>query len=70
MVREAVDQAVREADHTGVTGPALTPWLLARVAALTGGASVAANTSLIINDAMVGGQLAVELGARPRSRRR
>ena len=63
LVREVVEQAVREADHTGVTGPALTPWLLARIAALTGGASVAANTSLIVNDARIGGELAVELAA-------
>jgi pseudouridine-5'-phosphate glycosidase len=44
-----------------VAGPELTPWLLARIAALTDGASVAANTSLIVNDARVAGELAVEL---------
>jgi pseudouridine-5'-phosphate glycosidase len=61
VTREAVEQAVREADHTGVTGPALTPWLLARIAALTDGASIAANTALIVNDARVAGELAAEL---------
>ncbi len=28
VTREAVDQAIREADNTGVGGAALTPWLL------------------------------------------
>ena len=62
VTREAVDQAIREADHTGVTGAALTPWLLARVAAITDGASVKANIALIVNNAKVGGELAGALG--------
>jgi pseudouridine-5'-phosphate glycosidase len=61
---EAVERAVRDADDAGVSGPALTPWLLARIAALTNGASVRANTALIVNDARVAGRLAVELAAR------
>jgi pseudouridylate synthase len=58
VTREAVDQAIREAEHTGISGAALTPWLLARVAAITDGASVKANIALIVNNAMVGGELA------------
>ena len=42
-------------------GPALTPWLLARIAVLTDGASVRANTALIVHDAAVAGRLAVAL---------
>ena len=45
-------------------GPALTPWLLARIAELTDGASVRANTALIVNDARVAGQIAVALSSR------
>ena len=56
--REAVDRAVVEADAQGIAGPALTPWLLARVATLTEGASVRANRALIINNAAVAGQIA------------
>ena len=41
-------------------GP-LTPWLLARIAVLTDGASIRANTALIVNDARVAGELAVRL---------
>jgi pseudouridylate synthase len=58
---EAVARAVREAESAAIGGPALTPWLLARVAELTGGASVRANTALIVHDAQVAGELAVAL---------
>lgn len=61
LARDAVERAVSEAAAAGVTGPALTPWLLARVAELTAGASLRANTSLIVNDALVAGQVAVLL---------
>ena len=39
-------------------GPEITPWLLARIATLTDGASVRANTALITNNAGVAGRLA------------
>jgi pseudouridine-5'-phosphate glycosidase len=59
--RNAVERAIRDADEAGITGPDLTPWLLARIAAITGGASVRANTALIENNARVAGQLAATL---------
>ena len=59
--RAAVEQAVREADAAAIHGPATTPWLLARIAAITDGASIRANTALIINDARVAGELALAL---------
>jgi pseudouridine-5'-phosphate glycosidase len=62
--REAVARAIREAGDAGVRGPELTPWLLARIAALTDGASVRANTALIVNNAGFAGRLATELGRR------
>ncbi len=61
VARDAVEQAIAEADASAVHGPALTPWLLARVAALTEGASVRANTALIVHDARVAGQIAARL---------
>ncbi len=61
VTRDAVDQAIREADHTGIAGAALTPWVLARIASITEGASVRANVSLIVHNAQVGGELAGEL---------
>ena len=61
VARDAVERAVQEAHEAGIAGPAVTPWLLARVATLTSGASVRANTALIEHDALVAGQLAVAL---------
>jgi pseudouridine-5'-phosphate glycosidase len=61
VTRSAVDRATAEADAAAIHGPALTPWLLARIAALTDGASIRANTALIENDARVAGRLAVAL---------
>ena len=66
VARSAVERAVAEADAQGVTGPALTPWLLGRIAELTEGASVRANTALIVNDARFAGELTVRLEARAR----
>jgi pseudouridine-5'-phosphate glycosidase len=64
MARKAVAQAVRDADAAGVGGPALTPWLLARIAEITKGRSIRANTALIVNDARQAGHLAARLAAR------
>jgi pseudouridine-5'-phosphate glycosidase len=61
VARDAVERAVREAAAARIHGPATTPWLLARIAEITAGASVRANTALIVNDARVAGQLAVAL---------
>ena len=64
VARNAIERAIAEAEASAVSGPALTPWLLARVADLTEGASVRANTALIVNDARVAGLIAVNLLAR------
>jgi pseudouridine-5'-phosphate glycosidase len=61
VARDAVERAIRDADEAGIGGPALTPWLLARIATLTEGASIRANTALIVNDARVAGELAARL---------
>ena len=63
VARDAVERAIADAEAAGVHGPALTPWLLARIAELTGGASVRANTALIVNDARVAAELAAHLAA-------
>jgi pseudouridine-5'-phosphate glycosidase len=57
----AVDRAVEDADVSGIGGPDLTPWLLARVAELTAGTAVTANTALIVNNARVAGEIAGQL---------
>jgi pseudouridine-5'-phosphate glycosidase len=67
--RAAVDRAIMDAEAAGIHGPDLTPWLLARIATITEGRSVRANTALIANNARAGGQLAVALVAPSRGRR-
>ncbi len=61
VARSLAEQAAADAEAAGIHGPAATPWLLARVAELSGGASVRANTSLIVNDARQAGHLAAML---------
>jgi pseudouridine-5'-phosphate glycosidase len=67
--RAAVDQANADAQAARIHGPELTPWLLARIAVITAGRSVRANTALIVNNARVAGRLAVALVARDAERR-
>ncbi len=63
--RSAIARATADAEAAGIRGPALTPWLLERVAMLTHGASVRANTALIVNDARVAAEIAVVLSGAP-----
>ena len=60
----AIRQATSEADARGIHGKAVTPFLLQRVAELTGGATRAANIALLVNSARIGGLIARELCAR------
>ena len=59
----AIERAIADAHREDVRGPHVTPWVLARVAELTGGASLRANTALIENDARVAGRIAAMLSA-------
>ena len=56
-------RATDEAHAAGIEGQAVTPWILARVAELTGGASVRANRALIVNNAATAARLASRLVA-------
>jgi pseudouridine-5'-phosphate glycosidase len=63
VARSVVERAVADAGAARITGPAVTPWLLTRIAELTEGRSVPANTGLIVNNARVAASLAAALGA-------
>ncbi len=56
----AIDQAIAECEAKGIHGKDTTPFLLARVAELTGGDSLASNIRLVFNNAKVAAQTAVE----------
>jgi pseudouridine-5'-phosphate glycosidase len=60
----ALCQAEKEAADQAVHGAALTPFLLARLAELTAGRSLTVNRSLIVANARLAAQVAVELERR------
>ncbi|MCV2368113.1 pseudouridine-5'-phosphate glycosidase [Roseateles oligotrophus] len=65
MPREEIErithQALQEAAEQGVQGKAVTPFLLARIKALTLGRSLATNIALVKNNAKAGARLALAL---------
>jgi len=60
----AITQAVEEAEAAGVSGKALTPFLLARLVELTGGRARRANEALLLNNARVAAHIAQALATR------
>ncbi len=73
MPRERIDaitaQALAAADSQGITGKAITPFLLARIEALTEGESLATNIALVKHNAAVGTRLALALALAKRAER-
>jgi pseudouridine-5'-phosphate glycosidase len=65
---EALAKAESEATAQGIRGPALTPFLLARMAEATGGKSLQANRALVVNNARLGSQVARMLPSATRLR--
>ena len=57
-INAVIDKALKEMDERGIKGKECTPFLLAKVAELTGGDSLAANIKLVFNNAKVGTQIA------------
>ena len=57
----AIQQALHDAESQGVRGQQVTPFLLGRVAELTGGASLQANLALLRNNARLAAEIAVEM---------
>lgn len=55
------EQALAEAGAQGITGKAVTPYLLARIKALTEGRSLATNIALVKHNAQAGAKLAQAL---------
>ncbi|WP_055667364.1 pseudouridine-5'-phosphate glycosidase [Desnuesiella massiliensis] len=60
-INKAIEDAVKEADEKGIKGKESTPFLLAKVKEITGGASLEANIQLVYNNASLGADLALEL---------
>jgi pseudouridine-5'-phosphate glycosidase len=61
VVERAVADALGEAERRGISGAAVTPFLLGAIAETTGGESVDANLALLENNARVAAEIAVAL---------
>lgn len=61
LIDDIIAAAIREAEAKGVSGKAVTPFLLERINASSGGRSLRANTALIRNNAALAALIAVEL---------
>lgn len=57
-INSAIEQAIAEMDSLGIKGKECTPFLLAKIAEMTGGKSLAANIQLVFNNAVVGTEIA------------
>ena len=58
VIDAAIDRAIRECEEKGIRGKETTPFLLARVAELTGGDSLASNIQLVFNNARLAAKTA------------
>lgn len=59
-----IEEALAEMARLGISGKETTPFLLGRIAEKTGGKSLEANIQLVINNARVAAEIAVELARR------
>jgi pseudouridine-5'-phosphate glycosidase len=61
-VEPLIEEALDDAERTGVSGQDVTPFVLARLHERSGGATLAANRDLIVANAQLAGEIAVALG--------
>ena len=63
MIAKTIQTALDDADRAGISGKAVTPYLLKRVFELTDGKSLVSNIALVENNARVAAAIAVALAA-------
>ena len=61
LIEKTIQEAVREAEKTGVKGKKITPFLLARIEELTGGKSLETNIRLVLNTAVLAADISRSL---------
>lgn len=64
-MRGYIETAVQESRANGITGKAVTPWLLDRILHLTNGRSLSANVALVKNNARLAARIARALALAP-----
>jgi pseudouridine-5'-phosphate glycosidase len=57
-LRPLIAQAQKEAEAAGVSGKAVTPYLLQRLYELTGGRTLETNVALVLNNARLAARIA------------
>jgi len=58
LMEKTISEAVEEAERLGIRGKKITPFLLAKIEALTGGRSLDTNIELALNNARLAGEVA------------
>lgn len=58
IINKAIEEAIAEMDEKGIHGKECTPFLLAKIAEITGGNSLDSNIRLVFNNAAVGSEIA------------
>lgn len=58
-IRDAIDRSLGLASARGISGKAVTPFLLSQIAESTGGRALRANMALLRNNARVAGEIAI-----------
>lgn len=60
VINNAINQAIKESEEQNIFGKESTPFLLSRVVELTGGDSLKSNIQLVLNNAKLASQIAIE----------
>jgi pseudouridine-5'-phosphate glycosidase len=60
-----IGHAVREGEQRGISGKAVTPWILGRIVELSGGRSLRTNIALLQSNARLAGEIALAHRADP-----
>ena len=61
IIQEAIQEAIQEGNEQNISGKRITPFLLSRIEQITQGASLKSNIQLVLNNAKLAGEIAVEL---------
>ena len=61
IVEDAVSESLSELAEAGITGNAISPFLLKKVSEASGGLTLEANVDLILNNVQVAGEVAIQM---------
>lgn len=67
LINFAIESALAEAESKGVSGKAATPFVLSKVAEVTGNASLESNIALVENNARIGADIAISFAEKTHS---